>query len=74
MQGSASGIDGLFAKDLLLCPPAGIAELLPIYLTLRFDACVASAKVNPSHPVSSPVLYLKLFPTLIGSLASSWME
>ncbi|KAL7057399.1 hypothetical protein AAHC03_019504 [Spirometra sp. Aus1] len=66
MQGSASGMDGLFAKDLLLCPPAGIA--------VRSDACVASAKVNPSHPVSSPVLYLKLFPILIGSLASSWME
>ncbi|KAL7057053.1 hypothetical protein AAHC03_019521 [Spirometra sp. Aus1] len=27
-----------------------------------------------SPPSSFPVLYLKLFPILIGSLASSWME
>ncbi|KAL7053919.1 hypothetical protein AAHC03_026735 [Spirometra sp. Aus1] len=49
-------------------------QLLPICLTLRSDACLVSAKETPSHPFSSPVHLVKLFPILIDSLGSSWME
>ncbi|KAL7053888.1 hypothetical protein AAHC03_026740 [Spirometra sp. Aus1] len=34
MQGSASGIDGLFAQYLLLCPPAGFAGFLNVILAI----------------------------------------
>ncbi|KAL7053742.1 hypothetical protein AAHC03_026816 [Spirometra sp. Aus1] len=34
MQGSSSGIDGLFAQYLLLCPPAGFAGFLNVILAI----------------------------------------
>ncbi|KAL7053462.1 hypothetical protein AAHC03_027103 [Spirometra sp. Aus1] len=51
-----------------------VLDVAKAFDSVNHDTRLRAAAVNPSHPVSSPVLYLKLFPTLIGSLASSWME
>ncbi|KAL7053916.1 hypothetical protein AAHC03_026736 [Spirometra sp. Aus1] len=73
MQGSASGIDGLFAKDLLLCPPAGFAGFLNVILAighLPTQHCFCNHRLDPQGSASSssfgvqPYSSLQHYPSL----------
>nr|VZI30029.1 unnamed protein product [Spirometra erinaceieuropaei] len=82
MQGSASGIDGLFAKDLLLCPPAGFAGFLNVILAIGhlptqhcFCRSALIPKVQRPHLPSEyrPIAVSNIIPRLLNRITSdSW--
>ncbi|KAL7053803.1 hypothetical protein AAHC03_026806 [Spirometra sp. Aus1] len=82
MQGSASGIDGLFAKDLLLCPPAGFACFLNVILAIGhlptqhcFSRSALIPKVQRPHLPSEyrPIAVSNIIPRLLNRItADSW--
>ncbi|KAL7057056.1 hypothetical protein AAHC03_019515 [Spirometra sp. Aus1] len=82
MQGSASGIDGLFAKDLLLCLPAGNAGYLNVILAIGhlptqhcFCRSTLIPKVKRPHLPSEyrPIAVSNIIPRLLNRItADSW--